>query len=143
MLPRDQLLAPLSGKPQARTECELALRELEAALATLAKHGLVYHLEPGIPSPQAPWPCRVFHIDQPAGRVVNSQWDLDDLGPGWYPSLEAAAHADGVATQFAGRGGIARQGALVALESPAETRLEARAAVVELVTQWKKDHPLT
>ena len=84
---------------------------LADGLADLARLGHLHHLEPGPEPFRDPWPRVMFHCDSaPNGRVVGSYHEFIDLGPGWYPSLGEAQHADAVATQMAGRGGLKRGG---------------------------------
>lgn len=84
-----------------------AVGAVENGLALLARLGHVYHLEPGPPYELPEWPRVLFHVENaPNGRVVNSWWEANDLGPGWWPTLAEAAHREGVRAQFAGRGGI-------------------------------------
>jgi hypothetical protein len=139
---RTRLRAELHSQPQRSLDCDLALREIEEGLARLARHGYVFHLEPG-PAPvvEPPWPRLMFHsTSAPNGRVVNSPWDLSELGPDWWPTLEEAQHADGLKAQFAGRGGLGRAGGLVPtgeLPDQAGSRELARRQIAGRVEQWK------
>lgn len=104
------LLAQHHAKPQEVARVGHAFRAVAAALAELASMGHPFHLAEGQAVEGEIWPRLYFHIDSaPNGRLVYSQWDLADLGAGWYPTLDQAQHADGMAVQFAGRGGIGRR----------------------------------
>lgn len=86
---------------------QLAIASLEEGLATLASLGHPFHLEDGVVRSELGWPRILFNVDSaPNGRLVNSEYDARELGPGWYDTANDAQHADGLKTQFAGRGGI-------------------------------------
>lgn len=143
-----KLSAQFHDRPQAKLDCELALREIGSALDRLCRHGVVMHLESGPATKLPEFPKLVFHIDSaPNGRVVHSSWELAELGPGWYPTLDQAQHADGVATQMAGRGGVARNGGLVAKEPvtpPDRAAIRARldAEIAKFKAQRSNGHEL-
>jgi hypothetical protein len=141
---RVALAAEHHGQPQVQMTIEHGLRAVEQGLAELAKCGHVFHLEDGPPQALPEWPKLMFHVKSaPNGRVVRDAQELTELGPGWHRTLEAAQHADGVETQFAGRGGVARKGALVTVElpDPAGSREIARRQLDDLVAKWKLEHP--
>ena len=92
--------------PQVAMVCELALREMETALATLARHGHHFELVAGHQAVE-PWPRPVFHFKK-GRRLVQSQRELDDLGPGWYASPLDAELEEGEDRQFAEKGGVRR-----------------------------------
>lgn len=125
-----RLLAEHHAKPQNLSRIEHEFGRLGEALAALAALGHLYHLAEGSPGSGEVWPRLYFHVHAaPNGRVVNSRWELAELGPGWFPTLDEAQHDDGVATQFAGRGGVGRKslpavvaGAEVAVASLDERR---------------------
>jgi hypothetical protein len=109
---RQRLAAKHFAEPQVARKLELAVREIEQGLLALATYGHQFHLEPGPPwLDEHDWPRIYFHVKiAPNGRVVQSRFELSDLGGeawGWYPTLEAAQHADGLAHQFHGRAGVA------------------------------------
>ena len=114
---RTRILGELHHRPQASVEFTLAFREIEAGLAVMARLGYLYHLEPGPQPAEDEWPRLMFHVDAaPNGRLVQSRYDLPDLGDDWYLTLEEAQHADGLKTQFAGRGGIGSRNLPVVVE---------------------------
>jgi hypothetical protein len=81
------------------------LADLDRTLGDLAGMGHPLHVEEGYVAPPPPgWPRAMFHLYAPA-RVVHCQADLDELGPDWYPTMEEARHAAGMAKQMQ-RGGI-------------------------------------
>lgn len=120
------------GKPQNLSRIEYEFARLGEALAALAVLGHQYHLVDGPDGPaerEEIWPRIYFHVSAaPNGRVVASKWELDELGPGWFPTLEAAQHTDGMETQFAGKGGVGRKTvpAVVPGSEPAVDSLDER-----------------
>lgn len=95
------------SSPQACLTISTAVAEVEHGLALLARLGHVFHLEAGPPYHLPEWPRILFHVESaPNGRVVNSWWEANDLGPGWWPTLSEAQQREGIRAQFAGRGGI-------------------------------------
>lgn len=105
------LLAVHHDRPQNGARVGHAFRAIEEGLAELMSLGHPFHIVEGPPPLEGEiWPRLYFHVKAaPNGRMVNSQWDLADLGEGWFGSLEEAQHADGMETQFAGRGGVGRK----------------------------------
>jgi hypothetical protein len=88
-------------------EVDLALREVEQAMAVLVRLGKPVHLRPGHAPPGIwEWPRTVYSVFAPQGREVSCQAELDELGSDWFPSLEEAQHEHGMRVQFAGRGGV-------------------------------------
>ncbi len=112
------ILAAHSGRPQEIAMLTQALRGIEDGLAVLARHGHIFGLVSGPGTPPPAWPRTLFHIHlAPNGRVVRDEGEYNELGPGWYDTMEAAQHASGMDTQMALRGGLPRQSrALVAVE---------------------------
>lgn len=107
---RRQIIASHSGRPQEVQVLEYAIRELENSMNQLAKLGHVFHLEPGNGSRYPSWPRRLFHVSAaPNGRMVRSEFELWDLGEGWFDSLEEAQHAEGVAASWRGKAGVNRR----------------------------------
>lgn len=105
---RTRLEAKHSASPQNARRVQLAIAELESGLTALASLGHPMHLVEGSgEAPELGWPRLLFHIDAaPNGRLVFGEAEARELGPEWHTTLERAQHADGVKTQFAGRGGI-------------------------------------
>jgi hypothetical protein len=123
------LLGQHHDKPQNLMRVQHAFRAMGEALAELASMGHQFHLAEGPPGQGEIWPRLYFHAKAaPNGRLVHSPFELGDLGPDWYPTLDQAQHADGMATQFAGRGGIGRRDLPMVIEdsSPGPIDLDAR-----------------
>jgi hypothetical protein len=140
---RTSLIVQHHHQPQVVRVIEHSIRELEEALGRLAAVGHLFHLAEGPQPPADEWPRVMFHVDSaPNGRVVNSEWDFRDLGgeaEGWHTTLAGAQHADGVKTQFAGRGGVGVRSLPVRVNGGAAGRdlaaeAEARQRTIE---QWK------
>jgi hypothetical protein len=104
---RDSLTSLHPDAPQVQRVIEHALADVWGALSRLSSLGHHYHLEEG-PAPQVrEWPRVMYHLEACRdGRVVNSHWDYEELGPGWYSSLAEAKYRAGLEAQFAGRGGV-------------------------------------
>jgi hypothetical protein len=99
------------GEAQNLARIAHGIGMIKEGLQMLAQMGHHYHLTAEGPLHVPDWPKMMFHVDSaPNGRLVNSEFELDDLGPGWFSTLEAAQFWDGLDTQFAGRGGVARKG---------------------------------
>lgn len=94
---------PLDAQRAYRVK--MALAELDNAIATLHALGFPIHVMEG-PAPAVPaeWPKMVFHL-RCGERTVQSQLELDELGPDWYGSMEDARHAAGMSKQMQ-RGGV-------------------------------------
>jgi hypothetical protein len=106
---RRALNAAHAGDLQTLERIDHALRDAQQAMDALAALGHRFWLT-RTPQPAMPhWPRMLFHVNSaPNGRIVRSEFEAADLGPGWFDTLEAAQHWDGVETQFAGRGGVPR-----------------------------------
>lgn len=138
-----RLLADHHHDPQACQTIVTSLGEIERGLGLLAKLGHVFHLENGPAYDLPQWPRVLFHVESaPNGRVVNSWWEADELGPGWWPTYSEAAHREGVRYQFAGRGGIGGRSLPMLVDGgPAGPRPDAirepndNSAVID---QWKR-----
>ena len=104
---QDNLTSQHEGAPQRQRRIEHALRDIESALSALASIGHPFHLAEGPAPPVRSWPRTYYNLEAaPEGRLVNSSFDLDELGDGWYSSLALAKHMDGLRQQFLGRGGV-------------------------------------
>jgi hypothetical protein len=125
---------------QSVQQIRSALSLVAEGLRMLEVMGEQYHLSPGPQPPMAEWPRIMFHaLSAPNGRMVQSEWELADLGEGWWPTLEEAQLHEGENAQWRGRGGVER-GRRVALRAAditaldstalADGRLEALAALV-------------
>ena len=140
----NKLLALHPDKPQEGQHVLAALREINLGIAQLGKLGHVYHLAAG-PCPDEianAWGPRVYwHAD---GRY-HECWhprDLEELGEGWAETLEEAKRLQGMAQQFAGRGGV-RSGNLpavmsdlwITLATPADREADRKARIAA----WKKE----
>jgi hypothetical protein len=102
---RQKIQVAYPDKPQNSVRCQMALRELDSALQSLASLGFPLHIVEGpLPVELPEWPKVVFHWKQ-GSREVFCQGDLDDLGADWHPTLEAAQYAAGMRKQME-RGGI-------------------------------------
>lgn len=137
---RSRILGELHHRPQAAMEATHGFRELESGLAALARLGYLFHLEPGPQPPGVEWPRLMFHVSSaPNGRLVASSWDLAELGPDWFPTLEEAQHAEGLRAQFAGRGGLGQRGLPVALGAPESISFLAdeRQRRDQMILDWK------
>ena len=95
------------GRPQEQALCDSALRQIEEALAVLSRFGHHFHLAEGH-QPGTRFPRYVYHFLK-GQRLVGSEWELKELGWGWYDSFRDAELAEGRDIQFAGRGGIRRK----------------------------------
>lgn len=103
---RSRILAEHIARPQSERRVDLALREIAVALETLSAAGHHLHLEEGPPSADT-FPRLVFHATSGIREIFHPT-DLVELGPGWYDSWAEASQAEGMAAQFAGRGGVRR-----------------------------------
>lgn len=141
---KNALLAEHHQRPQNVRRVQIALVKIDEGLKELNSLGHPFHLMQG-PRPPAidlelsGWPKVMFHQDAaPNGRLVATKWELADLGPGWFVTAAEAAHWDGLATQFAGRGGVPRRDvpALVPDEKVSgESAAEVRA---RLISEFKQ-----
>lgn len=114
-----QLLSSHQHDPQASRRIELAVEEIRLGLQTLTTLGHVWHLEKGPAESQPSWPQTLWHLSG-RNREVWHQSDIDELGPDWYPSLAQAKHAEGLAAQFTGRGGVTRRDLPMVVDQPAD-----------------------
>lgn len=129
------LLAQHSGKPQEMVRMTRALDLVEEGLRDLTAAGHHYHLAEGDGPPVAEWPKILFHLHSaPNGRVIWTEREEQELGDGWFESLEAAQHSDGKHHSMRGRGGATRGGLPMRLEDfvPVEARLAEKAS------EWKE-----
>jgi len=79
---RDKLTSLHPDRPQAQRTIELALAEVHSALTRLSSLGHHFHLEEGTAEQVREWPRVLYHLESsPCGRVVNSHWDYEELGP--------------------------------------------------------------
>jgi hypothetical protein len=102
---REKIIVDWPDDLQRNHKARAALADLDRVLLELAGLGHPLHVEEGYVAPPPPgWPRAAFHLYQGA-RVVNCQADLEELGPDWYPTMEEARHAAGIAKQYQ-RGGI-------------------------------------
>lgn len=114
---------------------DTALRQIEDSLAVLSRSGHHFHLEEGH-LPHQEYPKYVYHYTR-GQKLVRSEWELRDLGPGWFPSMRDAEYAEGIDIQFAGRGGVRRHKQLEPAEAEARfvqsgpTKAELREAFLQ------------
>ena len=140
----NKLHALYPDKPQECLVIDKALREVETGLQVLSRLGHVYHLAVG-PCPDEianAWGPRVYwHADGRCKECWHPR-DLEELGEGWAETFEKAKLLQGMAQQFAGRGGV-RSGNLpavmselwVQLASPADREADRKARIAA----WKKE----
>jgi hypothetical protein len=141
LLPRLQALH--HHDPQACMTISVAISEIEHGLGLLARLNHVLHLETGPAYHLPKWPRLLFHVTSaPNGRTVNSWWEADELGPGWWPTLWEAQQREGIRAQFRGRGGIGdRALPMLADNGPAGPRPVGEIPPkdnAEVINQWKK-----
>lgn len=114
---RDNLRAEYHGRPQELVRIEQAFDRVAEGLQALGALGRQFWLAPGgwpEVEDHALWPRVFFHAMQaPNGKLMLGEMHLTDHGPGWHPTLEAAQHVEGKATQDQGRGGIRKSTELV------------------------------
>lgn len=102
---RERIVADWPDDLQKNHRAKTALAELDRVLSELAGLGHPLHVEDGyVPPPPPGWPKARFHLHAGA-RIVRSQVELEELGEGWYATMEEARHAAGMAKQYQ-RGGI-------------------------------------
>ena len=99
-----------SGQMQHEWAIDRAMAELQSGLNALTRLGHPFHLEPGPPPVDKPWPRMFYHEDCHGGLLVHGPEYLVDLGPGWCDTLAEARQQAGLDTQFMGRGGVHRGG---------------------------------
>jgi hypothetical protein len=108
---------------QSYVKVTAAIREVEHGLHMLAIMGHVYHLEPGPPYDLPEWPRILFHVfAAPNGRVIQNRWEAEELGPGWWPTLQEAQHKEGIRAQFRGRGGVGDRSLPMLMDGPPAPR---------------------
>ena len=95
------------GDPSAQLRLDSALRQIAEDLATLSRYGHHFHLAEGH-TPHEEFPKTMYHFWK-GQRLVRSEWELRELGWGWYNSAKDAEYAEGRDIQFAGRGGVRRR----------------------------------
>lgn len=121
---RRKLIVQHHQSPTDVRRIELAVAEISGALDTLASMGHMFHLEDGPEPARDEWPKLMFHAsDSPNGRVVHSEAEALALGFGWHEDPAQAHQLRGLATQFAGRGGVTRM-ALPAVTSAPQNEEE-------------------
>ena len=102
---REKIVVDFPDDLQRAHKARSALADLDRVLLELAGLGHPLHVEEGyVAPPPRGWPRAAFHLYQGA-RVVNCQADLEELGSDWYPTMEEARQAAGLAKQYQ-RGGI-------------------------------------
>ncbi len=128
------------NSPQNCEAIRLAVDSVSGGLATLARLGHPYHLEPGVLHPPDEWPKTMFHAEAaPNGRLVRSEYEARELGAGWFFTLQDAQHWDGVRAQFAGRGGVGHENVpmLVGVRGP-QPEMQHKNDNSALIELWKK-----
>jgi hypothetical protein len=140
------ILARHTGKPQTQRRLEIAVAEVRKGLEAMAAAGEIWHLEAGAGSIPEHWPRIMFHaLSAPAGKLVRSEFELADLGEGWYDTLAEARNFEGIQLQNAGRGGIPRRGLPAigrpkSLEVLAAEAQAAEAAKAAKIAEFKAAH---
>jgi hypothetical protein len=124
-----------ADSPQIAHKCEAALRQLEEALGALAAHGHFFHLEEGLNGAghPRPWPRWYYKMGQPR-RLVGSEWELQEMGFGWFDTPYDSQLAEGYEYQFAAKGGVRRHNlpsALPQVATSGDAYAEVRAAARE------------
>lgn len=102
---REKIICDWPDNLQKAHRCKAALADLDRILGELAGLGHPLHVEEGYTPPPPPgWPRAMFHL-RAGSRIVRDQQELEELGEDWYPTMEEARHAAGLAKQYQ-RGGI-------------------------------------
>lgn len=102
---REKIIAAWPDNLQKAHRARVALTDLDRILGELAAMGHPLHVEEGyVPPPPPGWPKAVFHVHAGA-RIVRDQFELDELGEDWHPTMEEARQAEGMRKQFE-RGGV-------------------------------------
>ena len=136
---RTKLHAERHGESQVCHEITHGLALVEEGLKMLGRLGYQLHLEEGPPVELSAWPKVMFHAKSaPNGRVVNSRWDLEELGDGWFDTIAEAQHWDGVATQFAGRGGVSRRDLPMVIGTGTGNGPHTPVDNTDLIEAWKR-----
>ena len=127
---RERIIADWPDDLQRNHRAKTALAELDRILSELAGLGHPLHVEEGyVPPPPPGWPKALFNVHAGA-RVVRSQQELDDLGEGWFPTMEEARHDEGMRKQLQ-RGGIfnPRQMPTLLSQTPAQILANQEASI--------------
>lgn len=129
---------------QSQERVRMAFSALDDALTTLSHLGHQYHLASGVADATPEWPRVMFHVEAaPNGRVVSSLYEAGELGAGWWDTIQAAQHAEGVRAQFAGRGGIGDRSVPMLLDGSSgpkpEEPLEPKDNTA-VIAAWKKEN---
>jgi len=131
--------------PQGFATVTLAINEIERHVNLLNRLGHVFHLEYGPAYDIPEWPKILFHVHAaPNGRIVNSQWEAIELGPGWWPTYDEAQYKEGVRSQFRGRGGIVDRTLPMLMDGPPMPRFDPTlptsntAGNKEIIDEWKR-----
>lgn len=102
---RERIITDWPNDLQKAHRCRAALMDLDRVLLELSGLGHPLHVEEGYqPPPPAGWPRAMFHLTAPP-KAIWCQGELDELGDGWYPTMEQARQAHGLNKQYE-RGGI-------------------------------------
>lgn len=102
---REKIITAWPDDLQKAHRARVALSDLDRILGELAAMGHPLHIEEGyVPPPPPGWPKAVFHLHAGA-RIVRDQFELEELGEDWFPTMEEARHAAGLRKQYQ-RGGI-------------------------------------
>ncbi len=123
--------------PSLALKLDSAMREIEQAMGVLSAAGHHFHLGLGH-SPHVEYPKYVYHYVK-GQKLVRSEWELKDLGPGWFPSLRDAQYAEGLDVQFAGRGGVRRR--QLPLPAEPEAHFVETSSNEERIAAWKSVRP--
>jgi hypothetical protein len=100
---KSKILAQEQRSPQKLMLVTMAISQMEDAISRLAGMGHYLHVEEGLVRTEL-WPKTVFNRFG-YSRLARCQADLDEFGPDWYESMEAARKAYGMDKQYE-RGGI-------------------------------------
>lgn len=102
---REKIIVDYPNDLQKHHKARTALADLDRVLLELAGLGHPLHVEEGyVPPPPAGWPKAVFNLHAGA-RIVRDQFELEELGEDWFPTMEEARHDAGLRKQYQ-RGGI-------------------------------------
>lgn len=146
-----QMMAEHQQQPQILGRLEMAINQAREALQIMAGHGHVYHLAEGPGEKHPEWPRRLYHVDSaPNGIIVYTEKEAEDLGPGWFDSLQKAQFWDGLETQFNGRGGVPKAPRVPVpslfgkIDNDPEEATQRRAliAAFRALNRWETPHAL-
>lgn len=102
---REKIITAWPNDLQKSHRCRQALFDLDRVLLELSGLGHPLHVEEGYQPPPAPgWPKAMFHLTEPP-KAIWCQGDLEELGDGWFPTMEEARMDHGLKKQYE-RGGI-------------------------------------